>query len=72
MDNIPTEALIWMTALASATERARHAPTQHERLAALEAVEEARQRLDEVLTSMHEDVAFGLVYPDHGSRAMVS
>jgi len=72
MDNIPTEALIWMAALTAAIGRARHAATQDERTAAIEAVEEARSRLDEVLASMHEETTFGLVYPEASSRAMVS
>lgn len=60
MDDNPTEAMIWMTALAAAIERAENATTQSERLGALEAIDEARQRLDEVLARVREQLAHGV------------
>lgn len=59
MDDHPTECLIWMTALSAAIERARNATTQLERLAALEALDEARARLEETLACVREELALG-------------
>ncbi|MDQ3037454.1 MAG: hypothetical protein M3Y87_33980 [Myxococcota bacterium] len=67
MDDHPTEALIWMTALAAAIDRAQGATSQLERLAALEALDEARQRLDEVLAQVREELTHGFA-----PRALVS
>lgn len=60
MDDPSTEALIWMAALRAALERANNALTQHERLTALEALDETRTRLDEALARVREDVALGV------------
>jgi hypothetical protein len=67
MDDHPTEALIWMMALAAALDRAKHASTQSERLGALEAIDEARQRLDDALARTREELALGFA-----PRALVS
>lgn len=50
-----TEAWIWMMALEAALTRLSRADTRHERLAALEAVEEAREHLDALLDAMRDD-----------------
>lgn len=60
MDDPSTEALIWMAALRAALERARCAFTQHERLSALEALDETRTRLDDALARVREEVALGV------------
>jgi hypothetical protein len=71
MDNHPIEALIWMTALAAAIERARNASSHRERLSALEAIDDARQSLDEALSLLRDELAMGLDTRD-GPRALVS
>lgn len=60
MDDPSTEALIWMAALRAALERAKCAFTQHERLAALEVIDEMRTRLDDSLLRVREEVALGV------------
>lgn len=71
MDNHPIEAMIWMTALAAAIERARNATSHRERLGALEAIDDARQSLDEVLSQLRDELALG-IDTRHVPRALVS
>lgn len=50
-----TEAFIWIVALESALGRLSRAETRHERVSALEALEEARERLGELLDDVRDD-----------------
>ena len=49
------EVLIWTMALESALNRLDSAATRHERIAALEAVEEARERLESLLDGVRAE-----------------
>ncbi len=71
MNNHPIEALIWMAALSAAIERAKNATSHRERLSALEAIDDARQSLDEALSLFRDELAMGLDTRNI-SRALVS
>lgn len=59
------ETVIWIAALESALERARCATTHRERLDALEAVEEARERLGVLLDAVRD----AILAPDRDAHA---
>ena len=63
MDDPSTEATIWLAALAAALRRAQSASTQQERLAALEALDETKMRLDDALARVREELALGVEPP---------
>jgi hypothetical protein len=64
MDHSPlTEALIWISMLTAALERADRAVSATERLAALEAIDEAQTQLADATARMREQLALGLPTP---------